>query len=52
MWPLNRVCHGKACLRNNVVLQAMACCGDDEGKVTVTTITNRMSARVWELSQH
>jgi hypothetical protein len=30
----------------------MACRGDDEGKVTVTTITDRMSTRMWELSQH
>jgi len=50
--PLNWVCHGEARLRNNVVLQAMACRGDDGGALTVTTLTDRMSASVWELSQH
>ena len=49
--PLNWVCHGEARLRNNVVLQAMACRGDDSGALTVTTLTDRMSAKVWELSQ-
>jgi hypothetical protein len=48
--PLNWVCHGEARLRNNAVLQAMSCRDDDEGRVTVTAITDRMSATVWELS--
>jgi hypothetical protein len=48
--PLNWVCHGEARLRNNVVLQAMSCRTDDSGRVTVTAITDRMSATVWELS--
>jgi hypothetical protein len=48
--PLTWVCHGEARLRNNAVLQAMSCRADDEGRVTVTAITDRMSAAVWELS--
>ena len=48
--PLTWVCYGEARLRNNAVLQAMACRGDDDGRVTVTTLTDRMSASVWELS--
>jgi hypothetical protein len=48
--PMNWVCHGESRLRNNAVVQAMACQGDDGGQVTVTTMTDRMSATVWELS--
>lgn len=48
--PLTWLCHGEARLRNNAVLQAMACGGDDAGRVTVTTLADRMSASVWELS--
>ncbi|MBU3706915.1 MAG: sensor domain-containing protein [Mycobacterium sp.] len=48
--PLTWVCHGEARLRNNAVLQAMACQGDDGGRTVVTTLTDRMSASVWELS--
>jgi len=48
--PMTWICHGEARLRNNVVLQAMACQGDDEGRTVVTTLTDRMSASVWELS--
>ena len=48
--PLTWVCHGEARLRNNVVLQAMSCRAADDGRVTVTAITDRMSATVWELS--
>lgn len=48
--PMTWVCQGEARLRNNAVLQAMACRGDDAGSVTVTTLTDRMSASVWELS--
>lgn len=48
--PLTWVCHGEARLRNNAVLQAMACQGDDGGQRVVTTLTDRMSASVWELS--
>ena len=44
------VCFGEARLRNNAVVQAMACQGDNDGQVTVTTMTDRMSATVWELS--
>ena len=48
--PLTWVCHGEARLRNNAVLQAMACQGDDGGAQVVTSLTDRMSASVWELS--
>ncbi len=48
--PMTWVCHGEARLRSNTVLQAMACRGDDSGRVTVTAMTDRMSAAVWELS--
>lgn len=48
--PLTWVCQGEARLRNNAVLQAMACRGDDSGRDTVTRLTDRMSASVWELS--
>ncbi len=48
--PITWVCHGESRLRNNAVVQAMACQGDDGGQVTVTTMTDRMSASVWELS--
>ena len=48
--PLNWVCHGEARLRNNAVLQVMACRGDDSGRTTVTRLSDRMSATVWELS--
>ena len=48
--PMTWVCHGEARLRNNAVLQAMACQGDDGGAQVVTSLTDRMSASVWELS--
>lgn len=48
--PLTWVCHGEARLRNNAVLQAMACQGDDGGRTVVTSLADRMSASVWELS--
>ena len=48
--PLNWVCHGEARVRNNAVLQVMACRGDDTGRLTVTRLADRMSASVWELS--
>jgi hypothetical protein len=48
--PMTWICHGEARLRNNAVLQAMACQGDDGGRTVVTTLTDRMSASVWELS--
>lgn len=44
------ICHGEARLRNNAVLQAMACQDDDGGATVVTTLADRMSAGVWELS--
>lgn len=47
---LNWVCHGEARLRNNAVLQVMACRGDDSGRTTITRLADRMSATVWELS--
>lgn len=48
--PLNWICHGEARLRNNAVLQVMACRGDDSGRLTVTRLADRMSSSVWELS--
>ena len=48
--PLTWVCYREARLRNNAVLQAMACQGDDGGQSVVTTLTDRMSASVWGLS--
>lgn len=50
--PFDWTCYGEARLRNNAIVQAMACQGDDGGQVTVTTMTDRMSASVWELSGH
>lgn len=48
--PLTWICHGEARLRSNVVLQVMACRGDDSGRVSVTMMADRMSASVWQLS--
>ena len=48
--PMTWICHGEARLRNNAVLQAMACQDDDGGQSVVTTLTDRMSSSVWELS--
>lgn len=50
--PFDWTCYAEARLRNNAIVQAMACQGDDGGHVTVTTMTDRMSASVWELSGH
>ncbi|AKK26581.1 sensor domain-containing protein [Mycobacterium sp. EPa45] len=50
--PFDWTCFAEARLRNNAIVQAMACQGDDGGQVTVTTMTDRMSASVWELSGH
>lgn len=50
--PLTWICHGEARLRNNAVLQAMACQDDDGAADVVTTLADRMSANVWELSGH
>ncbi|TGD86809.1 sensor domain-containing protein [Mycolicibacterium sp. CH28] len=48
--PIEWICHAEARLRNNAIVQAMACQGDDGGEVMVTKLTDRMSASVWELS--
>jgi len=48
--PLTWVCHGEARLRNNAIVQAMACQGDEGGAQVVTRLADRMSASVWELS--
>jgi len=48
--PMSWNCYGEARLRNNAVVQAMACAADDVGQTTVMTMTDRMSATVWELS--
>ncbi len=50
--PFDWICDAEARLRNNAIVQAMACQGDDGGRITVTTMTDRMSASVWELSGH
>ena len=50
--PLTWLCHGEARLRNNAVLQAMACRSDEGGATVVTRLVDRMSASVWELSGH
>ena len=46
MW----VCYGQARVRNNVIIEAMACQGSDTGAENVDTLVSRMSASVWELS--
>lgn len=48
--PLTWFCQGEARLRNNAVLQAMACQRDADGATVVTRLADRMSASVWELS--
>jgi len=48
--PITWNCHAEARLRNNVIIQAMACAGNDDSQITVTTMMDRMSAMVWELS--
>jgi hypothetical protein len=48
--PIPWICFAEARLRNNAIVQAMACQGDDGGQVIATTMTDRMSATVWELS--
>jgi hypothetical protein len=50
--PFDWTCYAEARLRNNAIVQAMACQGDDDGQLAVTTMTDRMSASVWELSGH
>ena len=44
------VCRGQARLRDNVIIQAMACQGDDGGGMTTDKILDRMSATVWEMA--
>jgi hypothetical protein len=48
--PLLWVCYGQARVRDNVILQAMACQGDDGGVKVADAIVNHMSAAVWDLS--
>lgn len=48
--PFDWTCYAEARLRNNAIVQAMACQGDDGGQMTVTTMTDKMSASVWDLS--
>jgi hypothetical protein len=48
--PMLWVCYGQARVRNNVILEAMVCRGDDAGAQNAEAITDRMSAAVWELS--
>jgi hypothetical protein len=43
------VCYGQARVRDNVIIQAMACQGDDGGQANADAILNHMSATVWEL---
>jgi hypothetical protein len=44
------VCHGQARVRDNVIVHAMACQGDDGGEHIADVILDRMSATVWELA--
>ena len=44
------VCYGQARVRNNAILQAMSCQGDDGGEVNAEAMLNQMSANVWDLS--
>jgi hypothetical protein len=44
------VCYGQARVRDNVILQAMACQGNDGGEHIADAILTRMSAKVWELA--
>jgi len=44
------VCYGQGRVRNNVIVEAMVCRGDDAGAQNVDTILDRMSAAIWELS--
>ena len=48
--PLVWVCYGQGRVRNNVILEAMACQGDDRGAQVADAILNHMSATVWDLS--
>jgi hypothetical protein len=44
------LCYAQARVRNNVVIEAMACQGDNGGEAKADTILNDMSASVWEVS--
>jgi hypothetical protein len=44
------VCYGQARVRNNVIVQAMSCQGDDGGELNAQTMLDQMSANVWDLS--
>jgi hypothetical protein len=48
--PMLWVCYGQARVRDNVILQAMACQGNDGGAKVVEAVVNHMSAAVWDLS--
>jgi hypothetical protein len=43
-------CQGQGRVRDNLIIEAMACQGDNAAAGNVDTILNRMSATVWELS--
>jgi PknH-like extracellular domain len=44
------VCYGQARLRNNAIVQAMSCQGDDNGQANVQAMSDQMSANVWTVS--
>jgi hypothetical protein len=44
------VCYGQARVRDNVIVQAMACQGDDGGEHVANAVLDHMSATVWELA--
>jgi hypothetical protein len=48
--PMLWVCYGQGRVRNNVILEAMVCRGDDQGAQNAGAMIDRMSAAVWELS--
>jgi hypothetical protein len=48
--PILWVCHGQSRVRDNILMQAMACQGDDGGEHNADAVLNRMSATVWVLS--
>ena len=42
------VCYGQGRVRDNAIVQAMSCQGDDGGNANADTISNRMSAAIWD----
>ena len=48
--PTLWVCYGQGRVRNNAIIEAMVCRGDDAGAKDADAILDRMSASVWDLS--